>query len=49
MELLLLLIVGWAAVDAFGWLHGLGIAAAVILLAPHSVVILKGEKEKPNG
>lgn len=28
-------IVGWAAVDAFGWLHGLGIVAAVYLLAPY--------------
>lgn len=25
----------WAAVDAFGWLHGLGIVGAVWLLAPY--------------
>lgn len=29
-------VVGWAAVDAFGWLHGPGVSGAVYLLMPHS-------------
>lgn len=29
-------LVGWASVDAFGWLHGLGVSGAVYLLMPYS-------------
>lgn len=32
----LYLLVCWASIDAFGWLHGLGAAAAVYLLAPYA-------------
>jgi len=28
-------LVGWAATDAFGLLHGLGVTAAVYLLMPY--------------
>lgn len=28
----------WAAVDAFGWLHGLGIFAAVWLMTPYRYI-----------
>ena len=26
---------GWAAVDAFGWLHGLGVVAGLYVLLPY--------------
>lgn len=31
---LVFLVIAWAAVDAFGWLHGAGVALAIQRLAP---------------
>lgn len=35
LALLLLGVLGWAAIDAFGLLHGAGVVAAVWLLMPY--------------
>lgn len=39
-----LVLVGWAAVDAFGWLYGLGTLAAVYLAMPSATVNQGGRR-----